>query len=1042
MYVTLCEQRRWSKVITGLTSGAFLALACVVDGGKAGEGATAATTPDSQRDYLVDVWGTDEGLPNNTVTGIAQTPDGYLWCATYDGVVRFDGARFVRIGPDDATNQQANRVQCLLVDRRGQLWLGTDGAGVLRYADGVFTAFTRPAGSAIDAVRSIVEDASGNLWLGTRGGLGRMKDGKLTWFTGAAGFTNAANSIWNLVFDPQGRLWVADWNGLRVFRDGTFESALLREELKIPLRALYADRAGNMLAGMMGLALRRGADGQWASIENAGLFAGAEVVAFCQTRSGDFWVGTRKGLCRQRDGEWTVFTARDGLVSSEVRVLFEDREGNLWVGTGTGGLARLKRRVLTTYTDRHGLTDDAVLALREEPEGSLWVGLNDGRLVQGTAGAFRRFDRASSLSGEAPVKSVLRTRDGALWVGTFGNGLTRFHDGQTTRFVPSVGSPARIDKITSLLEDRGGNVWVGSYYSLYKATSTNVLVSVPVGGRELRAPVTALLEDRAGGLWVAFDGLGVVRLLGDKTRWLTRREGLPSHFVRTLYEDAAGTLWIGTASGLCCWRLGRISAFTRAQGLADDAIFQILEDSMDNLWLGSNGGIMRVARRELLAVAEGRKTPLEVLAFGRGEGMLSAECSGGFCPAGLRTRDGKLWFPTAKGLVMVDPSHLKLTMNTTPPPVYIEEVRADGQLVARPHPTPNRPSTRASRAVSVVFPPGTRRLEFVYTALSLTAPERVRFRHRLEGFDADWTEAGTARTAVYPKLPPGRYRFQVIACNNDGVWNEAGHALAFRIVAPFWQTGWFILLAVVGSAGILAAVVRIVSVRHLRRKLRRLEEAHAIEKERLRIAQDMHDELGGKLSRISFLSDLARRSLPDASQSGQQIDDVSEAARDVIRTVDEIVWAVNPRNDTLESLTHYICRQAEEYFELTPAELELELPAEFPDHRLSADVRHNLFCAVKESLNNVLKHAAASRVRVKFVVSPSCFEVTVTDNGRGFEPEEVPAGFGHDSQQVACGRRGNGLLNMQERLEGIQGRCAVESEHGRGTRAIFTVPLK
>jgi signal transduction histidine kinase len=231
--------------------------------------------------------------------------------------------------------------------------------------------------------------------------------------------------------------------------------------------------------------------------------------------------------------------------------------------------------------------------------------------------------------------------------------------------------------------------------------------------------------------------------------------------------------------------------------------------------------------------------------------------------------------------------------------------------------------------------------------------------------------------------------------------------------------------------------VRAVSVRQLRRKLRRLEEAHAIEKERMRIAQDMHDEIGGKLSRISFLSDLARRELPEKSETGQQIDEVSEAAREVIRTVDEIVWAVSPRNDTLESLTHYICRHAEDFFEFTPVELELELPAEFPAHRLSADIRHNLFCSVKEALNNVLKHAGASKVHIAFIVTPCIFQVKITDDGRGFQMEETAS-----IALRSSARQGNGLLNMRERIESVRGQFALRSELGQGVQALFTVPLK
>jgi len=429
---------------------------------------------------------------------------------------------------------------------------------------------------------------------------------------------------------------------------------------------------------------------------------------------------------------------------------------------------------------------------------------------------------------------------------------------------------------------------------------------------------------------------------------------------------------------------------------------------------------MRVAIADLKAVADGRESSFEVFLCGQKEGMLSEESSSGFSPAGLKGREGKLWFPTTKGLVMVDPLSLGTNVNSSPP-VYIEEARADGKLMSN-----SRGNVASALAAT------TRRVEFTYTALSFAAPERIRFKHRLEGFDSDWTDAGGSRTATFGKLPPGQYKFQVIACNNAGVWNMFGQSFDFRIAAPFWRTWWFLSLVGLTSAGMLGAGIRFVSLRKIQRKLRRLEEAHAIEKERMRIAQDMHDELGAKLSRISFLSDMVRRNVPETSPATRQMEEVSDASREVIRTVDEIVWAVSPRNDSLESLAHYICRHAEEFFESTLMELELKLPDEFPPRKLSADIRHNLFCAVKEALTNVLKHSQATRVQIGFVMRPAAFEVTVTDNGQGFAVG-IP---------VSAGRVGNGLTNMHERLASISGHLTVHSQPGEGARLVFTVPLR
>lgn len=998
-------------------------------------------------DYLVDAWTTEEGLPSSTISDLAQTPDGYLWASTYDGLVRFDGVRFVRVGPDDS--MEARRILCLHLDGKGLL-LGTDGAGLLRYDGQRFTTLLEvEAGSSFNVIRAIAQDSKGDLWLGTRGGLGRRRDGKVTWITTGTGYTNAANSIWNLAFDRDDNLWITDWVSLKAYRNGVFQTGLVPETK--PIRAVYPGASGEVWAGTLGRALRRDANGEWVPEEEQ--FGNSEVAAFCRTRAGDLWLGARKGLYQRQDGKWLQFK-RGGLDIAEVRVLFEDREGNLWVGTGTGGLVRLKRRLVTTYAGADGLTDGSVLTVQTVGE-KLLAGTADGQVFERDGERFRPWEAGKSL--DAPVKSILQARDGAVWVGTFGNGLLRHSPMQeigrtitgappasgleATRFMPAIGTFARVDKITSLLEDEAGVMWVGTFYSLYRFGGSNVLVKVPVGGREILAQVMTLLEGRDG-LWAAFDGVGVARITGNDALWLTRREGLPTHFVRALHEDAEGGLWIGTTAGLSCWRNGAMSTWTTAHGLVNDAILQIVEDAAGHLWLGTKAGILRVDKGDLREVAEGRKPLIDVFAYGRGEGMLSVECSGGSSPCTARTADGRLWFPTTRGVVMVDPAKLGRSRNPAPP-VHIEEVRADGKTVAHPHVSPaltvSQSKIQNSKSRIEELPSATRRMEFVYTAPALATPERVRFRHRLEGFDADWTDAGAARSAVYTKLAPGQYRFQVIASNNDGVWNESGHSWSFRVLAPFWKRAWFLCFAGIATAGGVGAMVRFVSVRHLRRKLARLEEAHAIEKERMRIAQDMHDEIGGKLSRISFLSDMACQNVSPTSEAGQQIDQVSETAREVIRTVDEIVWAVSPRNDTLDSAIHYVCRHAEEFFELTPIELALELPGDVPVCRLSAEVRHNLFCAVKESLNNVLKHAQATKVRITFAVRPHEFEVAVTDNGCGFEATDVlqPSGNGKPAMHA-----GDGLLNMRERLESVAGRCAIESAGGRGTCVTFTVPLK
>jgi signal transduction histidine kinase len=511
--------------------------------------------------------------------------------------------------------------------------------------------------------------------------------------------------------------------------------------------------------------------------------------------------------------------------------------------------------------------------------------------------------------------------------------------------------------------------------------------------------------------------------------------------VRTLHEDKAGTLWIGTAAGLCRWRDGKVSTFTTAQGLANDTISQILEDDSGNLWLGSNQGIMRVAKGDLEAVAAGRKSALEVFQCGRGEGMLSLECSGGFYPAGLKTRDGKMWFPTASGLVAVDPSQMKLASNPLPPPVYIEEVVADGNTVMSAPLLRKDQTTRGSRT-AIRLPQGVHRMEVRYTALSLTAPERVRFRHRMEGLDSDWTEAQRERSAVYTKLPPGTYHFQVMGSNNDGLWSEQGATLSFIVPPFFWQTWWFLGLTLALGVSGVAGAARWVAKKQLQRKLEWLERERAVERERSRIARDIHDDLGASLTRITLLSESARDGHAGGAAVYGEIDQIYSTARDLTRSMDEIVWAVNPEHDTLDSVVTYLAKFAQDFLKTAGVRCRLDIPVNVPGLSLTSEIRHGIFLAFKEALHNTLKHSAATEVWIRLVMGEGAFTISIEDNGRGFDTAIGPGGNGSGGSGNGNGRimTGHGLRNLRERLAAMGGRCEVDSRAGEGTRVKFIVP--
>jgi signal transduction histidine kinase len=470
----------------------------------------------------------------------------------------------------------------------------------------------------------------------------------------------------------------------------------------------------------------------------------------------------------------------------------------------------------------------------------------------------------------------------------------------------------------------------------------------------------------------------------------------------------------------------KFAAITHTNGLADNVICHIEEDSRSYFWMSSHNGIMRVSKAELSACADGQTNWVDCLNYGKGEGLPTLECSGGMQPAGCKTADGRLWFPTSKGLVAIDPSDVK--KNQLPPPVVIEEVLVDG------HPLPEL--QRANSPLQI--PPGRHRFEFHFTGLSFTVPEKVRFKHRLEGLEPDWGEPESKRSADYSYIAPGDYTFRVTACNNDGVWSEHQAALRFTVLPLLWQTWWFRTLYAISGGAIVAATVVFAMRRRLERKLERLEQQRALERERARIAKDIHDDLGASLTRISMLSQSARSEL-DHSDAASDLDRIYDTARELTRAMDEIVWAVNPQHDTLDSLATYLGKYAQDFLAAAHIKCRLDVPMQLPPWPLTAEIRHNLFLAFKEALNNAVKHAHTSEVWISLAINGMGFTLQLKDKGCGFTPDGASNGSPSDPARLCTGY---GLVNMRRRLAEIGGRCEIQSTPGTGTRVAFVVPVK
>ncbi len=857
--------------------------------------------------YVTDAWTQDDGLPQNGVNAIAQTPDGYLWLGTEEGLVRFDGARFTVFDRRTTPEIRNNFIMALHADRAGDLWIGTFGGGLLRLRKGRFELFTKKDGLSNDRIRSIHEDRAGTIWIATGGGgLSKYEKGRFSALTTKDGL--ASDRVWSVAEDARGRLVIGTFGGGLQFLEGGVLSAQSLGPVAAAafVRPVCLDREGNLWVGTDGGGLYRIRKGEVRSFGVAEGLTSPLVRALCADRNGNLWVGTDgAGLFRYQGGRFEPFTTKDGLANDFILSLFEDREGSLWIGTSGGGLARLRDGKLTNLTTRQGLGHDVVRAVIEDHAGALWAGTTGGGVTRFADGKATTLRTADGLVSDL-VFALHEDRAGRLWIGTDGAGVNVLERGRLRRLTTADGLVN--DRIRAICDDRDGNVWIGTISGLSRyrdGSFTSFTTKEGLAGSAVRS----LLSGRDGSLWIGTDGGGLGRLKDGKfSSWKTA-DGLSSARVFSLHEDERGTLWIGTSGGgLNRLSGGKLRAITSADGLLDDVVFQILDDGAGFLWMSCNRGIFRVSRDELDRFADGHLSRVKSQAFGRSDGMASAECSGG-SPAGWRTRDGRLFFPTIKGVTSVDPA--RLTTNRIVPSVLVEELLVDGR------PVPIGDGLRLE--------PGTERLELHYTATSLRVPQKVRFRYRLEGFDRDWVDAGTRRSATYTNLPHGPYTFHVVACNDDDLWNEKGAIFAFSMQPHYYQTWWFYSLCALGVAAVGAGIqqARVGQLKTRQRELVRLvdEKTNDVRRanENLQSANQRLLEAQEKISRLLASSPGASESLPEWSRAvaeeiavaiGAKSIGIWEVDRDGVTPVSDS-GVSPPSRDTLERLVRSVGREPE-----------------------------------------------------------------------------------------------------------------------------------
>lgn len=990
--------------------------------------------PPVARRYVIDVWQSEKGLPQNTVTGIAQTPDGYLWLSTLDGLARFDGVNFKMFKAGNTPALGSGRIRFLFPGRHGSFWIATQEGGVIQYKSGRFAPLPLPMSPGNrSAINQVAEDAAGRVWLSTEEGkVIRLAEGH-----GAIISTNwesSGQTVFQVRANSQGQLWVLSGSGLFQLDGERLVSALPGQPGEYKVHC--PSRAGGWWMSAGGQ-VRLWRAGQWIAATPGPALDLSAVTSGFEDSGGHLWLGSAgQGVFRcDTNGTVRQFSRRDGLSSDFTRSLFEDNEGNVWVGTEGGGLNRLRSPLFAVCGTDQGLSSDRVTGVSEGLGGELWVG-TDGYGLNRLGGNTARLASQESEAASLRVSAVLADRQGRVWAGVRYGGVLRYEDGRFTPFFSDLAAAHRSTRC--LFEDSRGSVWIGQHNATSLVQVQDEAAStIPLPADLPPVDVRVMAEDATGGLWIGTDGNGLLRWKDGQFTRFTREQGLGSDFVWWLLPEPGGALWIGTyGGGLTRLKDGRAATCTTRHGLVDDVICRIADDDRGNYWFSSNQGIFRASKQELNAFADGARDRIQCVAYDRSDGLPTLECEGGSQSAGCRARDGRLWFPTIRGLVVVNPADV--STNTIPPPVYIDQLVVDGKAFEEERwKLENQPlseqiqqsSSSARKASSLKVPPGSRRFEFQFTAINFSAPQHLRFRHQLEGVDAEWVDSGGQRVASYHRLPRGAYTFRVQARGREGVWNQNGASLSFVVLPFWWQTWWFAGLFLATFGGAVAWAVGFFLRRRHQRHLRLVRRLHALERERTRIARDIHDDLGSSLTEIGLLGALAVRESTPPLEAREQVARIMDRAQELARKLDETVWAVNPKNDSLARLASYVCHFAKEFLEPTDIRCRLDIASELPEAPLTAEIRHHVFLVVKEALNNTVQHSGATEVWLRLEASEGGFTLEMADNGRGFMAEANREGTG------------NGLRNMAGRMAEIGAEFMVRSTPGAGATVRLRLPL-
>lgn len=1006
-------------------------------------GGNALDPNKSLTQYIFEEWNTDCGLPSNSILDDEKTSDGYLWFATFDGLVRFDGVNFKIFNQKNYPIFKTDGILTVYEDSRKNLWIGSNGGGLLRYKDGDFTLFQDSLLMKNNIITAVKEDKDGNIWIGTRSGLVKLNNGKFESFDNKNLLDNL--NIYTLYFDKENNLWIGTiGNGLIKYKDGKVTSYTSRDGLPSnSIRAILEDKEGRFWLGTDNGVLIKKERAFVPFTQDTFLLDGI-INEIIQDKAGTIWFGTDKGLTRYAKGKLTTVPKKLEWGNNTIQTIFPDESGNLWLGTYRYGIVLLKDGKFNNYTPIEGLSHNIVNVTY--PEGDrVWVGTHNGlSLIE--ENEIKNFALGDVTTGNR-VRDIIKSHTGELWICTY-DGLIKFEDSRIKRKF-TIKDGLSSNRLRVIEEDKKGNLWIGTQDGLNLFAHGTFKVFDHTNGLE-NDFIMSLLSDRKDNLWIGTNGGGIYKYDGKSFETFNTYNGLPSDVIFQMYEDDDGVLWIGTNSGLVRYDQGQFHVFSNKDGLLSNTIFQVIEDNRGDLWLTSNKGVSRISKKILNNIAEGSSDQLPVVRnFSKSDGMIASEITGPSISG--KDNKGRLWFSTVKGVSSIDPDNIPV--NTVPPLLLIEKLVVNDSVYHKDQ----------------AIPAGRHRYEFHYTGLNYKAPNKIRFKYKLENFDREWIDVGTRRTAYYTNVPPGKYTFKVKAANDDGVWNEEGASIEIRKKAYFYQTIWFYFIAACFCFG-LGFVIYLYRIRSLRARNKALsqiiddrtrdiigqKESIEEQKEELKKINAIKDKLFSIVSHdlrsplASFSTLLYLISSDNLSQV--EFKKLSENLKGNVTHLTNLLdnllgWAKSQMQGISIKPVHFdLHAVVEEIFEILQAEADKKNIALenwiFTDTPMFADVNMtNLI--IRNLVANAIKFTpGGGKVMVSASISDEGMEIEVADTGVGISEENVSRLFNKEHHYSMLGTSneagtGLGLLICKEFIDQAGGEIWVESSFGKGSKFKF-----